>query len=145
MLSSAAGEHDWNQKARLTSVEMGSGSRWFPKGQCQPPKVRFGCERAMHSVKDAHIRALAGSESQPVVFTWKGYIWWYRIMRHPESTQLGNILETCSGLSLWNWREPGTFCNPLLMNSTHLANSGKAEISWLNCSALGRRNRGVGR
>ena len=102
MLSSAVGEHDWNQKARLTSVEMGSQLPVISNGQCQPPKVRFGSERAMCSVKDAHIRALAGSEAESVVSTWKGYIWLNRTMQHIESTQLGNILERCSDLSLCN-------------------------------------------
>lgn len=103
------------------------GSRWFPKGQCQPPKVGFGSERAMCSVKDAHIRALAGSEPESGVSTRKGYIWLNRIMQHIESTQLGNILERRSDLSLCNWREPEALCcfSPHLLHAT-----GQFRESW---------------
>lgn len=74
MLSSVVGEHDWNQKARLMSAEVGS---WLPvtsKGAMSTSKVGFGSERALRSVKDVHVRALAVSESRSVVSAWKGYL-----------------------------------------------------------------------
>lgn len=65
--SSTTGERDWNQKARLTSVERGSQLPVMPKEQCQPPKVGFCAERTLCPIKYVHIRAVAVSEPRCVV------------------------------------------------------------------------------
>ena len=83
------------------SVGMAPSSRQLPKEQCQPLKVGFGSARALCPVRDVHIHALAVSEARSVVSAWKG-IRLNRIMQHIESSQLGNILERSSLLSLWD-------------------------------------------
>ena len=83
----------------------------------------------MYSVKDAHIRALAVSEPESVVSTWKGYIWLNRIVQH---------LNQLNWEIFWSGAQTSVYvieenlecsADSLLMNSTQLANSGKAEIS----------------